>query len=261
MLPSSSEGMLPRLKPPSLLLPKATRLVQKEVRKVEHGLRLVHDLDHRVEIRHHAHQIEAEVQEAINARRVVTQVKDEEARMELRFREQGRNSLNTTENIMERLELRDHPSICAELTALWGDALRECQNRLHHVHTTVRGGVTVDSAIDFGCYTELISRVQAVLLGDGIDMTAIADDWQHDAKGSDRMDELTFGDALFELADVWVPAIDAEAYAEFLRRLRRSISFGEYCDHWRPVKACRYDAYIGVPTIRARPHPPPWHRI
>ena len=72
---------------------------------------------------------------------------------------------------------------------------------------------------------------------------------RHDAtrarqRGTMEMNSTMLGDSLFELADCWVPSIDAAAYADFLWRLYRGLvdARGE----WRDARACGYDGAIAA---------------
>ena len=59
-----------------------------------------------------------------------------------------------------------------------------------------------------------------------------------------EMNVTMLGDSLFELADCWVPSIDASAYVDFLWKLYRDVvdSRGE----WRDARACGYDGEIAA---------------
>ena len=59
---------------------------------------------------------------------------------------------------------------------------------------------------------------------DDLAREACAEDWARDAGPSGTMGYVRFADAVFELADLWVPAAgDAHAHAEFLGGLRRRL--------------------------------------
>ena len=197
-------------------------------------------LSHRVSMRHHAHTMEHEMEEAIKSGRVVVQVASEAEKEQVSILQQGSLALNTEEMLMQRLSLRDAPETVALLAKFWRVAQHEMLQR-----STQTG-----SELDRAGYTVLFTRVHRVLLPEetAAEMVeSIAQDWDHDAKGAaDSIDERAIGDALFELADVWVPTCELRDYEDFLRRLLASVVDDNFAKSgsqpaYRPLEECTHD--------------------
>ena len=73
----------------------------------------------------------------------------------------------------------------------------------------------------------------------------IEDDWLHDSSDGIGLSYIAFGDALFQVADMWVAQIGASAYAAFLWRLFQDMTYGpRFKEWWRDLQCCRFDASL-----------------
>ena len=63
---------------------------------------------------------------------------------------------------------------------------------------------------------------------------AARDDFRHDARGSATCPRRNFLDGLHELAEVWVPGVDASAHADWLRALLAAVT----TDNGRRLRRC-----------------------
>jgi len=73
---------------------------------------------------------------------------------------------------------------------------------------------------------------------------SVREDWESDCThGEPGLDFGAFSDALFEIADLWVPVIDAGAYARFLLSLFRKVTEGDSDLYacWRDLETCAFD--------------------
>ncbi|KAL8451768.1 hypothetical protein Emed_001784 [Eimeria media] len=123
---------------------------------------------------------------------------------------QGDASFETPEKYAERQALKAHPEVQAALEHVWSLFSKNDEN---HVTKTE--------------YFKVLLRICLVLVPElrGKDaMKLIEEDWLHDSKGAEALSFNAFYESFFELADIWTPAIDGTAYAEFLRRLFRRIT-------------------------------------
>jgi hypothetical protein len=99
-------------------------------------------------------------------------------------------------------------------------------------------------------YHAIMLRFHKILLDD-FDYTMakamVEKDWVDDlgdSNGSDGMPQEVFFSALFELADVWTPSIDAAVYAAFLRRLLTSCV--DQNGNLRSLQSIKFDAALAV---------------
>ena len=79
----------------------------------------------------------------------------------------------------------------------------------------------------------MLKRVYRVMINEDFNEDdrnkAIADDWISDTHGGDTLSRKQFGDAFFEMTDLWTAGISAHEYAAFLKRL------SSMCSHEVPI--------------------------
>ena len=173
---------------------------------------------------------------------VVTTVDSEDAASASAFWLQGDVELSTRAKFQERFKLRHAPKVNAVLHAFWTAAVRGSGGPERRGWTADSPGL-LDTHIGFDEYYQLFSRVYATLLDDYDEDDArrtILDDFTNDAKGDDVLTNSEYGDALFELADMWVRSTEEEDYASFLWALYRGVAEGDP-PTWKPAGVCRFD--------------------
>ena len=131
--------------------------------------------------------------------------------------------------------LRHHPLVNTVLHAFWKVAV-------HSGRGPVSDAELLGTTLNRNAYHALYSRVYAVLLDDNDPAEATAsieEDWLKDAKGDGHLTNSEFGDALFELSDLWVRSVSAEDYADFLWALYHQIA--DPLGVFRPYDECVCD--------------------
>lgn len=126
--------------------------------------------------------------------------------------QQGNVGLSTQENMSTRSRLRFDEGVLRVLDEWWSLA-------------QAAGCCTVDTeepTLTREGYVKIFVRIHRILLEEWDSEAAealVAEEWEKDLRESTAMHRELFFDALFELADVWTPLIDAAGYAKFLRDL------------------------------------------
>ncbi|KAL8443209.1 hypothetical protein Emag_006037 [Eimeria magna] len=123
---------------------------------------------------------------------------------------QGDVSFETAEKHAERQALKAHPEVQAALEHVWSLFSKNDKNRVTKTE-----------------YSKVLLRICLVLVPElrGRDVVnLIEEEWLQDSKGEEALSFNAFYNSFFELADIWTPAIDGAAYADFLRRLFRRIT-------------------------------------
>lgn len=150
--------------------------------------------------------------------------------------QQGDASLSTTEKLRDRKALRRDERVAKAINCFWQTALRS------EGHTVAHPEDHEEKLATRECYECIFLRAYKVLLDewDPEDAKAcIAEDWENDARGAPGLTNVTFGDALFQVADLWVASIDGGDYADFLWKLFRAVTIGgtmfKGLDDFRPV--------------------------
>ena len=157
---------------------------------------------------------------------------------------QADESLATEEKLRERQALKRAESIRCVTGAFWGACMRTAG--FWTERTDALGGFS-ELLVTREAYECIFLRVYKVLLPEW-DMQdavhSVGEDWESDcAHGEPGLDFGAFSDALFEIADLWVPVIDAGAYARFLLSLFRKVTEGDSESHacWRDLETCAFD--------------------
>ena len=179
--------------------------------------------------------------------RVVTHVASESDIAANSFWRQGDVALSTRAKFEERFKLRHAPQVNAVLHAFWTAAVRGSGGPERLTLTADSPGL-LEELISFDGYYELFSRVYATLLDDYDEDDAketIRSDFNNDSKGDDVLTSSEYGDALFELADMWVPSTAEEDYASFLWALYRGVAEGDP-PTWKLAGACRFNTGLGA---------------
>ena len=120
-------------------------------------------------------------------------------------------NFDTEEEQTLRSSLRQHPRVLEAVKMWWDTASASMQD---------------DGRMDFEEYL-LVSKLMYKALIDVWDeedaVRSAEEDWARDAgrggAGANELSEDLFGDAMFELADIWTEEIDGDAYADFLWKL------------------------------------------
>lgn len=134
--------------------------------------------------------------------------------------QQGDASLNTTDMLRARRALRRDGSVIEALDAIWQCVLRT--EGLSAANPDAPGQIATRSG-----YECVLMRAYRVLLQDWDPVDAsscIADDWEADSGGAAGLTREAFGDAIFQVADMWVAMIHSTAYSTFLWRLFAGIA-------------------------------------
>ena len=141
---------------------------------------------------------------------IVTEI---QAGDQVAFKNQADPTMITTEAYRKRMMLRKSPKVLAALWVWWKLAPRKL--------TSIPPHGLVTEVIEQDGYIALLRETYRALSGDeGIDEheleMQLAEDWIQDGLGKDYMTRETFGDAVFELADLWTESIGSYVYSDFL---------------------------------------------
>ena len=175
----------------------------------------------------------------VSSGRIIVQVDDEAELNSVAYWEQGSESLSKEDRLKRRRSLKSDEGVRAALHA-WLVAAK------------ANGCCTeaAEPALQKDGYHAIMLRFHKILLDD-FDYTMakamVEKDWVDDlgdSNGSDGMPQEVFFSALFELADVWTPSIDAAVYAAFLRRLLTSCV--DQNGNLRSLQAIKFDAALAV---------------
>lgn len=155
--------------------------------------------------------------------------------------QQGDPSLSTEEKLKERKALRRERLVIEVLNAFWDCALRTKA----HTYFDTGTGETMVTREGYEC---LFMRGYKILVEEWDPEDAascIAEDWQNDSHYGDGrgLTYAAYCDSLFEVADLWVPSIDAAAYAHFLWKLFQDITDG---GEWKALDDCGFDSYLAA---------------
>jgi len=141
---------------------------------------------------------------------IKTEVDSEKERAELDFRKQGNDEYYTNANLVERYTLMQSPAIRDAVSLWW------------HVVTGGKRDVCKRRQ-----YFEMSIRIQLALVS-GVTLeeaeACAEEDWDEDSEGKSEMDEEAFFRAMFQLADLWVDAIEEEAYVKFLENVLTAVA-------------------------------------
>lgn len=190
-----------------------------------------------------------EVQQLMQQNKVVTQ--HEGDRSGVAMWQQGDASLATKDKLRARKILRRHEMVFEALNCFWKCVLRT-EGRQPWVVS--HPDDPEEKIVTRVAYESIMSRAYKVLLQvwDPDDaFSSIAEDWETDSQGGPGLSRAAFGDALFQIADMWVTAIDGKAYYDFLIRLFENVTeggrlmdgFGGDGDDrsWRGLNDCFFD--------------------
>lgn len=141
---------------------------------------------------------------------------------ELPYWQQGDATMYSPQKLEERYRLRRRPEMLEELHLYWTTMLRSA------FFSKV---VDLESVIDKTDYVRFVRKLYKVMAPpesfDDIEATTRARaDWERDSKGEGILTRKHFGDAMFELADMWVDGLEADHYVAFLERLFDQIAEG-----------------------------------
>mmetsp|Transcript_12102 Transcript_12102/g.35802 ORF Transcript_12102/g.35802 Transcript_12102/m.35802 type:complete len:178 (-) Transcript_12102:192-725(-) len=124
-------------------------------------------------------------------------------------------SMYTAEAVSARERLRANPGLV--------DAVRRFA---HNVY-----GIGPEGSVSREEYTRVHSAMVRILMGedvaDGDVARIVAEDWESDSGGKERMDTEQLFDGLFELADLWCPSVSPAEYLSFIDTLTVKIMAGE----------------------------------
>ncbi|KEP64096.1 UNVERIFIED_CONTAM: hypothetical protein HHA_319308 [Hammondia hammondi] len=126
------------------------------------------------------------------------------------YHQQGNPLFDSPAELDARRQLREHPAIQHVLAEVW-QVFQKDKN----------------DCISRQEYTNVLMRICLVLLptlSAESALTIIDNDWRRDSHGSPSLTFNLFRDAFFELADLWTPVVDGEAYATFLSKLFKRIT-------------------------------------
>ena len=182
-------------------------------------------------------------QEALRAHvssgHIIVQVDNEAELNSVAYWEQGSESLSKEDRLKRRRSLKSDEGVRAALHA-W------------LVAAQANGCCTdvAEPALQRDGYHAIMLRFHKILLDDfdyKMAKAMVEQDWVDDlgdSDGSDGMPQEVFFSALFELADVWTPSIDAAVYAAFLRRLLTSCV--DQNGNLRSLQSIQFDAALAV---------------
>ena len=182
---------------------------------------------------------------------VVTEVSSARHLEGLERWQQGDLELYSKENLRKRYRLRLHPDILDELQLYWVTLVRSA----FFVRTLPATNETVLLRQDYVRFARKIYKAM-IEVYDEVEATASAnEDWDRDCKGEPHLKRERFGDAMFEMADVWTETMAAAEYVEFLHTLFEQLSFGTPPDtfFWRDDKQIEFGGY----EVRPEPKAPP----
>ncbi|CBZ50608.1 hypothetical protein NCLIV_010760 [Neospora caninum Liverpool] len=126
------------------------------------------------------------------------------------YHQQGNPEFDAPAELEARHQLKEHPAIQSVLAEVW-QVFQKDKN----------------DCISRQEYTNVLMRICLVLLPTLSAESALAiidNDWRRDCRGSPYLTFNLFRDAFFELADLWTPVVDGEAYATFLSKLFKRIT-------------------------------------
>lgn len=136
--------------------------------------------------------------------------------------QQGDASMYTEDKVQSRFRLRTAPAVQEALHEWWAATLRSLQSggdveacTVHH-DRYVSLGMSIYRQLVPGRVTSHVYQSEARRAAEG--------DWARDCKGQGALGRADMLDGLFELADLYVPTVDAADYAEFLRELLEKVS-------------------------------------
>lgn len=190
--------------------------------------------------------------EAGAAKGVVTEVSSARQAAKLERWQQGDLELYTKENLRKRYQLRHHPDVLHELQLYWETLVRSA----FFARTLPGTNETVLLRQDYVRFARKIYKAM-IETYDEMEATASAnEDWERDCKGEPHLTRERFGDAMFELADVWTETMAAAEYVEFLHTLFEQLSFGTPPDayFWRDDKEIEFGGYEVRPEPKAHKH-------
>ena len=138
------------------------------------------------------------------------------------FHLQGNLELNTADNLKTRMKHRMAPRIVQAL-GIWKEtALRSGCLDLDSEFISREGHALCLRPV----YRALMEEYEPEEAEE-----AISDDWEADTRGAGQLSCAAFGDAIFELSDVWTETLEEQEYVDFLWRLlehvTRSLSGGD----------------------------------
>lgn len=137
---------------------------------------------------------------------------DEDA---MAFHLQGNIELNTAINLKARMKHRAAPRI-VQVLRIWRDtALRSECSSLESPSISREGHAMCLRPV----YRALMEEYDP-----GEADSAIAEDWEADSRSQGQLSSVAFGDAIFELADVWTMGLEEDEYVEFLWGLLGHVS-------------------------------------
>ncbi len=140
-----------------------------------------------------ARKATVEAQQQMEMGGIVTSVDNAEDLENVAYWQQGDASLATKEKMAERQALRYHPLVLEALQKYWEAAQRSLQS----------GGDPSANELHQEGHALMLRRIYRVMIKefDPDDCErCIAEDWQRDAKGKDKLTRKAFCDAFFELA-------------------------------------------------------------
>ncbi|PFH36252.1 hypothetical protein BESB_044440 [Besnoitia besnoiti] len=129
---------------------------------------------------------------------------------EIPYHQQGNPKFDSPEVLEARQRLKNHPAIQCALAEIWKVFQKDKNDCISREE-----------------YTNVLMRICLVLrptLPGESAISIIENDWRRDSRGSPALTFSLFRDAFFELADLWTPVLDGDAYAAFLTKLFKRIT-------------------------------------
>eukprot|EP00854_Cymbomonas_tetramitiformis_P012685 gene12685-14994_t len=133
---------------------------------------------------------------------VVTEVESVEELEKLHYYQQGNPELHTKEAISQRVHIRYTPELTAATERWWQRVPRQGELLLREE------------------YLQMHAAIQRVVMPEVPCLPQDAeDDWENDSNGGDYINRELMANAVFQLADLWVPSLTVGDYVDFLDRL------------------------------------------
>lgn len=136
--------------------------------------------------------------------------------------QQGNEAFYSPDQVEARFRLRTSPEVQGALHNWWSATLRSLQSGGDESACTVGHDRYV--SLYMAIYRQLVpGRVTSSAYQSDARCSAEAD-WSRDSKGRCALERGELLDGLFELADLYVPTVEVQDYADFLDNLLRAVS-------------------------------------
>ena len=162
------------------------------------------------------------------------------------FWQQGDEALYTDVAVRKRAAVRHDPEVCKYLHMWWQVALaaQEESSVQESLETTAEPSLSKE------LYIRMMKKIYMVMIEEYDDEDAeecAEEDWEKDARGGSVLHREDFGDAIFELADVWTRTCETEEYVEFLRELYGRVATAD--GHWKDDAQIAFDPKFDVEAV------------